>query len=83
MSEETRKRVEEAIQALGFRPNILAQGLRMRRSRKSFALLIPDITNPFYPVMARGLQAALVEQGYHTFLCNTDGRHYSGTGIFR
>ncbi len=73
VSEETRRKVEQAVQDLGFRPNILAQGLRMQRSR-TVALIIPDITNPFYPVLARGLQHALVEQGYHTFLCNTDGQ---------
>jgi len=73
VSEETRRKVEQAVQDLGFRPNILAQGLRMQRSQ-TVALIIPDITNPFYPVLARGLQHALVEQGYHTFLCNTDGQ---------
>jgi LacI family transcriptional regulator len=73
VSEETRRKVEQAVQDLGFRPNILAQSLRMQRSQ-TVALIIPDITNPFYPVLARGLQHALVEQGYHTFLCNTDGQ---------
>jgi LacI family transcriptional regulator len=38
------------------------------------AFLIPDITNPYYPVQARGLQDALVENAYHTFLCNTDAQ---------
>jgi LacI family transcriptional regulator len=73
VSEETRRKVEQAVQDLGFRPNILAQSLRMQRSQ-TVALIIPDITNPFYPVLARGLQQVLVEQGYHTFLCNTDGQ---------
>src|SRR5260370_39693812 len=36
--------------------------------------MIPDIANPFYPMLARGMKLALVEQGYHTFLCNTDGQ---------
>jgi LacI family transcriptional regulator len=37
------------------------------------ALVIPDITNPFYPVMARGVQDALADHGYHVVVCNTDG----------
>ena len=73
VSPETRQKVEQAVRELGFRPNMLAQGLRMQRSQ-TIALIIPDITNPFYPVLSRGLQSALIEHGYHTFLCNTDGQ---------
>lgn len=43
VSEETRRKVEQAVQDLGFRPNILAQSLRMQRSQ-TVALIIPDIT---------------------------------------
>jgi LacI family transcriptional regulator len=68
----TRQRIEHVIEELGFRPNTLARNLRMQRTQM-IALIIPDITNPYYPMLARGLQDALVEQGYHAFLCNTDG----------
>lgn len=68
-----RRRVEQAIAELGFRPNGLARSLRARRSH-TVGLLIPDITNPWYPVLARGLQDALAADGYHTFLCNTDSQ---------
>jgi LacI family transcriptional regulator len=68
---DTRESVEAAIAELGFRPNGLARSLRTRRSH-TVALLIPDITNPYYPVLARGLQDSLVASGYHAFLCNTD-----------
>jgi LacI family transcriptional regulator len=67
----TRERIEQVIAELGFRPNALARSLRMQRTQM-VALIIPDITNPYYPVLARGLQDALVEEGYHAFLCNTD-----------
>lgn len=69
----TRRRVEQAIAELGFRPNGLARSLRARRSH-TVGLLTPDITNPWYPVLARGLQDALAADGYHTFLCNTDSQ---------
>ena len=68
----TRERIEQVIEELGFRPNLQARSLRMQRTQM-IALIIPDITNPYYPVLARGLQDALVEEGYHAFLCNTDG----------
>lgn len=66
----TRARVERMIDALGFRPNGLARGLRNNRS-DTVALIIPDITNPYYPVLARGLYDAMSGR-YRTYICNTD-----------
>ena len=57
---------------LRFRPNAVARSLRTKQSQ-TVAVLVPDITNPYYPVLARGLQDALAEAGYHVFICNTDG----------
>jgi LacI family transcriptional regulator len=69
---DTEERVRKAIAELRFRPNMMARSLRTRQSQ-TVALLVPDITNPYYPVVARGLQDALTEVGYHLFICNTDG----------
>lgn len=66
----TRERVEHVIGELSFRPNGLARSLRIKRS-DTIALIIPDITNPFYPVLARGLDDAMAGR-YRTFICNTD-----------
>jgi LacI family transcriptional regulator len=71
VSSATRDRVEQAIAALGYRPDGLARSLRTRRSH-AVALIIPDLTNPFYPVLARGLEDRLAAVGYRTFVCNTD-----------
>ena len=38
------------------------------------ALIIPDITNPYYPTLARGIQDTLQSNGYQMFVCSTDGR---------
>lgn len=67
----TRKRIEQVVLELGFRPNALARSLRLQ-STQMVALIIPDITNPHYPMLARGLQDALVAHGYNAFICNTD-----------
>jgi LacI family transcriptional regulator len=64
-------RVGAAVERLGYRPNGVARSLRTRRSL-TVALVIPDITNPFYPTLARGLQDVIGEDGYHVFICNTD-----------
>ena len=66
----TRARVQEAIRDLGYRPDGLARSLRTRRTQ-TVALMIPDIANPFYPLVARGLEDGL-DGDYRTFICNTD-----------
>src|SRR5918912_631242 len=68
---DTRRRVERAIRELDYRPDFIARSLRTRQSQ-TVALVIPDITNPFFPVLARGFEDALGQAGYRTFICNTD-----------
>jgi LacI family transcriptional regulator len=68
---DTRVRVERAIADLDYRPDFIARSLRTRQSR-IVALVIPDITNPFFPVLARGFEDAFARRGYRTFICNTD-----------
>jgi LacI family transcriptional regulator len=67
----TRDRVQRAVRELGYRPNGVARSLRTRRSH-TVALIIPDITNPYYPALARGIQNVLAGGGYHVLVCNTD-----------
>ncbi|MQA24239.1 MAG: LacI family DNA-binding transcriptional regulator [Micromonosporaceae bacterium] len=68
----TRARVEEVIEELGFRPNSTARQLRTRRSRM-VAVIVPDITNPYYGVLTRGLADVVGADDYGTYVCNTDG----------
>lgn len=70
--EETRKRVLDAVRALGYVPDSAARSLR---TRKSFTVagIIPDITNPFYPAFERGIQDVAETRGYDLITCNTDG----------
>ncbi|MEW1616535.1 MULTISPECIES: LacI family DNA-binding transcriptional regulator [unclassified Streptomyces] len=63
--------VQAAIAKLGFRLNTVAQSLRTGQSR-TVALIIPDIANPFYAQLARGLQDALRPARYHVVVCNTN-----------
>jgi len=69
----TRDRVERAVRELGYRPNIVARNLRTRRSQV-IAVIVPDITNPFYAVVTRGLADAVDAAGYATYVCNTDAK---------
>ncbi len=70
----TRDVVMDAIRELGYRPNHVARNLRTRQSHM-VAVLVPDITNPFYAVLTRGLADGLDPAGYGTYVCNTDGQH--------
>lgn len=70
-SEETLKKVRDIIDELGYTPNALARGLITKKSG-SIGLIIPDITNPFYPDLARGIEDAASELGYNLILCNSD-----------
>ncbi len=71
VAEATRERVLAAIAMLGYERNIVASSLRTDQTLM-VALSIPDITNPFWPEVARGVQDACEAQGYTVALLNSD-----------
>ncbi len=71
VSESTRAKVEAAIDELGYVPNMLGPSLRFNQTH-TIALVITDITNPFWTTVARGVEDAAQEKGYSVILCNTD-----------
>ena len=70
--DETRQRIVDAIKSLGYVPDRRAQSLRTRKTY-TIACVIPDITNPFYPAFARGIQDVAETRGYDFISYNTDG----------
>lgn len=72
---ETRAIVEKALRTLGYRPNRVARRLRMNNGRAHLVgLIIPDIQNPFYAEIARGVEDAASAADYALLLCNSDER---------
>lgn len=71
VSGETRRRILAEAEKLGYQPNALARGL-VSKSTSTIGLVIPDITNPFFPEVARGVEDACREAGYNLFLCNSN-----------
>jgi LacI family transcriptional regulator len=69
--EETRQRVLQAANELGYTPNLAAAALRTNRTY-TVALIIPDITNPIWPAVARGVQDIARPEGYSVVLANTE-----------
>lgn len=71
VSDSVRQRVNEAIEELGYVPNRLARGLRSNRTH-TIALMVTDITNPFFTTVARGVEDAASDRDHLVLLCNTD-----------
>jgi LacI family transcriptional regulator len=70
-SAETRRLVLEAARDLGYVPNQIARSLRTKQTRM-VGLLIGDVENSFYSVIARNVESATKDAGYHVVLCNSD-----------
>lgn len=68
-----RQRVESAILKLNYRPNLLARSLAKRQTH-TIGIVVPDISNPFFPLVVRGAEDAAQKQGYSILLCNSDDR---------
>lgn len=71
VKESTRERVLEAVRDLGYSPNHMARSLSSGSTR-IIGALFPDIANPFFPAIARGLDDALTSRSYMLIICNTD-----------
>lgn len=67
---ETRARVQEAIDRLGYRPSPIARALVSGQTRL-LALLVSDITNPFYPQLAKSVEHEAMRSHYAVVICNT------------
>ena len=70
VADSTRIRVQQVVAELGFRPNASARSLLTGRT-SILGLVVPDITNPFFIDIVRGVQSAAEEKGYHVLLYNT------------
>jgi LacI family transcriptional regulator len=71
LSPETVSKVQRAARELGYTTNSFARGLRTSRSL-TVGVLIPDLTNPLFPPIVRGIQEALLPHGYTALIANTD-----------
>lgn len=71
VNEETAQRVLAAAEQLGYRPNPIARGLKTNRSF-TVGVVIPDLRNPIFPPIARGIEDTIEPAGYTSLLANTD-----------
>jgi LacI family transcriptional regulator len=71
VSQATRQKVLQVIDALGYRPSGIARGLATNRTR-TLGIVVPDIDNPFFSGVVRGAENQAYAEGYSVFLCNTE-----------
>src|SRR5277367_3671829 len=71
VGKKLRERVEAAIQKLNYRPNLIARSLAKQRTH-TIGMIVPDIANPFFPMVVRGAEDAAQKHGYNLLLCNSD-----------
>lgn len=71
VNEATARRVLQAAERLGYRPNPIARGLKTNRSH-TIGVLVPDLMNPLFAAIVRGIQSRLDEAGYTPLITNTD-----------
>ena len=71
VNEQTVQRVLAAATALGYQPNAIARGLKTNRSH-TVGVLVPDLANPLYPPIVRGVEDVLIGYGYTPLIANTD-----------
>jgi LacI family transcriptional regulator len=71
VNDETKKRVQDAIDKTGYKPNAIARSLKMQKTN-TFGIMIPDISRPYYTQVVRGVEDVCNIYDYNIILCNTD-----------
>lgn len=69
---DLKEQIQQVAREMDYQPNSLARGLVTKESY-ILGLIMPDISNPFFPAVARGIEDVANENGYNVLLCNTDG----------
>lgn len=81
VSAETVKKVKRAARELGYRPDVVARSLRTS-STKTIGVIIPDLMNPIFPPLVRGVEDFLQPRGYTALIANTDGVDGAESSVF-
>lgn len=70
-SQKTRQRVLAVVEEMKYRPHAIARSLVVKQSQ-TIGLVLPDLLNPVFPAVARGVEHGARKYGYNVLLCNTD-----------
>ena len=81
ISEETRKKVTQAMQDMNYQPNELARSLAKAHSN-TIGVIVPHISHPFFSKMISALESAAAKRGYKILLCNSKDQPEKETEYF-
>src|ERR671928_1762305 len=70
VAESTRRRVLQTVERLGFTPNAVSKSLRTLRTGK-LIVTVPDIANPFFSLILKGIEDAALREGYNVLVGDT------------
>lgn len=73
VKKETREKVEKIIEEMNFTPNSLARGL-IKKKTDTVGILVPSITNIFFPLVINGIEHFMEKKGYTLIMCDTKDR---------
>jgi len=73
VSQETRRKVLKAVKKLNYHPSVIARSLKSKRT-KAVGLILPNIINPFFPAILKGVEDTAIENGYVVVFCDSDDR---------
>jgi LacI family transcriptional regulator len=82
VAESRRRRVLEAVEALGYEPNHLAASLR-RRQTHTIGIVVPDLTNPFFAALVHRIEELAAERDYQILLVDSDETEAQQTSRIR
>jgi DNA-binding LacI/PurR family transcriptional regulator len=71
VSEDTRQRVLQAIELLGYHPSAVARSLKTKKTT-TIGIIVSDILNPFLSAVAKAIEDAILPRNYSMILCNSD-----------
>lgn len=71
ISDATRQKVVQAVKKCGYVSNMVAKGLKTRRTN-NIGVILPDVRNPFYAELVKGIQEAAQSRGFGVLICSTD-----------
>lgn len=82
LSEQSEKKIKEVMERLDYKPNEVARSLSIGKTN-TIALIIPDITNPFFPELVVAIEGVARTRGYSLFLINTPEELLHSNGFWR
>lgn len=73
VSKATKEKIKKIMEKHNYQPNKIARGLVMKKT-KTIGLIIPDISNPFFPEIIKGVEHKAKNLGYSVIICDTDNQ---------